>query len=104
VVEDFFEAIVDEIDASSLRLRTVSSTGEEGLAWLPIEKIPKGERVFIELGAPLRVSVVVHSGTTTNERKTEIRFLRPLQWRPKADTSALTDRMMDRMKAILGGG
>lgn len=35
-VEEFFRGVVEEIGADALRLRTVSSEGEEGVAWLPL--------------------------------------------------------------------
>ena len=101
-VEEYYEAFVDEVSDSALRLRTVSSDGEEGIAWLPIDKIPESERTYIELGAPLRISVILSRGLKTNERKTLIRFLRPSQWRPSESSSAATDYLLEKMRTVVG--
>lgn len=102
-LEEFFEGVIDEIGNADLKLRTVSSSGEEGTAWLPIDRIPESEQPFIELGAPVRVSIVVSRGKKANERRSEIRILRPSQWRPSRDTEVLTDFVLNQLKAVLGG-
>jgi hypothetical protein len=101
-LEEFFEAFVDEITDSALRLRTITSKGEEGIAWLPIDKIPASEQTYIELGAPLRISIVLDRGPRTNERRTHVRFLRPFQWRSTTSAEKATDYLLERMKAVLG--
>jgi hypothetical protein len=100
-LEEFFEAIVDEITDDAVQLRTTSSTGEEGIAWLDLERIPEGERKYVELGAPVRVSILMRRDGT-NRREHHIRVLRPFQWRPQAAAPETGAYLLEQMKAVLG--
>lgn len=101
-VEEFFEGVVEEIADDEIQLRTVSSAGEEGVAWLPLSKIPDGERKFIRLGAPARVSIVLSQDGTVR-REHQVRFLRPSQWQQATPAVQATDYLLEQMKKILGG-
>lgn len=102
-LEEYFDGFVTEIADSEIRLRTRSSTGEEAEAWLPKEQIPQDEMQYLELGVPVRVSVLVRT-KPRRERGFLIRFLRPHQWyRPTPEDSALaTDHLLAAMKRALG--
>jgi len=102
-LEEFFEGFVTEIADTEIRLRTISSAGEEGDAWLPLTQVPRDELDFLELGVPVRVSVVVRTAPR-RERAYTVRFLRPHQWyRPSADEAApVVEYLLDKMKTALG--
>jgi hypothetical protein len=100
-VEEYFEAVVDQFTPDSVQFRMTSSGGEEGVSWVPMAKIPPGEQKYVALGAPARISIVIHRGFTTNHRESEIRFLRPSQWRHSTESDAAADFLLERMKAIL---
>ncbi len=99
-LEEFFEGIVDEIADDAVQLRTTSSLGEEGAAWLPIAKIPESERKYIELGCPIRISVLMRRDGT-NRREHHIRVLRPSQWRPAESSEPAASYLLKQMKAVL---
>lgn len=101
-LEEYFEGVVEEITDSAVQLRTTSSNGEEGVAWLPVESIPRSELKYVTLGAPARISIVVERGRGTNLRKNQIRFLRPSQWRSAVNRDGVTDYLLQKMKAALG--
>ena len=98
-VEEYFDGIVEEIADDGIRLSTVSSGGEEAEAWLPwtaFEEDP-GEKVFAQIGAPIRITVF--------SNRTLVRVLRPSQWRtPPEASSAVADMLMTQMQKILERG
>lgn len=102
-LEEFFDGVVTEIADDEIRIRTVSSQGEEGDAWLPKEQIPPGEMDYLELGVPVRVSVLVRA-RPRRERGFSVRFLRPHQWfRPTAEEAAPAAKLLlEAMKQVLG--
>jgi hypothetical protein len=99
-VEEFFEGVIDEIGDEAIRMRTTSSEGEQGIAWLPFEKLPASEQKYVELGAPIRVSIVMRRDGT-NTREHQIRVLRPNQWRQVEPSESAIDSLWKRMKAAL---
>jgi hypothetical protein len=108
-IEEYFEAIVEEISDDVVRLRTVSSTGEEASALLAISSIPPGERAYLEPGAPMRITVLIRSrptakpGRFTQVRETDVRVLRPSQrYRPSTELREhVAGIILDRMMATL---
>ncbi len=101
-IEEYFEAVVEEIASDAICLRTRSSGGEEAIAWLRTEHITAEERKYIALGAPARITILVTS-VPRRERKTEVRFLRPSQWyRPTAtEADPVVDLLVQRMNEAL---
>lgn len=99
-VEEFFEAVVEAIRDNIIQLRTISSSGEEAMAELSINSIPVTEQKYIQLGAPVRISVIV-SALGTRKRDYRIRFLRPFQWRTPDETEQATSYLLEQMKAVL---
>jgi hypothetical protein len=99
-VEEYFDAVVEEVTDDAVRLRTRSSNGEQGTAWLPRTKIPAAERKYIVLGAPLRITIFA---TARRRRKTEVRFLRPSEWyRPTAaEREPVAQMLLEHMRAVL---
>lgn len=101
-IEEYFEAVVEEITDDAVRLRTRSSGGEEAIAWLARERIPESEQKYIALGAPARITVLV-TKVPCRVRETEVRFLRPSQWyRPTvAEAAPVTEMLLERMQKAL---
>lgn len=58
VVEECFECYIEAIEGAELRLRTVSSSGEEAIATMPLSAVPLSERPYVELGTSLRVTIL----------------------------------------------
>ena len=103
-IEESFTGTVEELRSDEIRLRTISSAGEEGEAWLPISRIPMSEKKYLEVGAPVRIAIVI-SGKETRARESHIRVLRPNQWKSHPETvSAVASMILERMKKVLGSG
>jgi hypothetical protein len=99
--EEFFEGVVIEVRDDVVHLRTVSSNGEEGLATLPMARIPDSERRYAMLGAPVRVSIFSKGPHGRRQWGHRVRFLRPAQWRPPLETTAAVDYLVGQMQKIL---
>ena len=97
IVEEFFEATVEEMRDEEVRLRTVSSRGEEGNAWLPVARVPKSEQPYLEIGAPVRITILAATPS-----QPQIRVLRPDQWKvePKL-VSTVAQNLLERMERTL---
>jgi hypothetical protein len=102
-VEEFFDAVVTGIEADELTLRTTSSQGEEAVATILLEAVPKTELPYLEVGVPARITIVVHN-RRTRERAVEIRLLRPDQWyRPSGEAkSEASAYILRKMRQALG--
>lgn len=80
VVEEFYRGRIEEIGNTSVVVRTKALDGEEGVAELPMAMIPKSEREYLLVGAPIRISVLMITRGGTSRRSHEVRLLRPSQW------------------------
>lgn len=103
-LEESFDCTIEEIREDSVRVHTVSSEGEEGGAWVPMDQIPKSEQKWIALGAPLRVAILFDRNAKTRKRQKFIRVLRPEQWRAPVSEAAIdkiADRLYARMQELL---
>jgi hypothetical protein len=107
VLEESFEATIEEIRDDAIRVHTVSSGGEEGDAWLPMARIPDSERRWIALGVPMRVAVLYDRNARTRRRESFVRVLRPSQWLApvtKPVVEKIADKMLARMHTLLARG
>lgn len=103
-LEEFFDCVIEEVTDNTLRLHTRALSGEEAVAWLPMEKVPPSERRHVMLGAPLRVSIYKRNNNGTAQRFEEIRVLRPDQWQVPVSRQGLDDvasMLLERMRGVL---
>lgn len=75
VVEECFECYIEAIEGAELRLRTVSSKGEEAIATMPLSAVPLSERPYIELGASLCVTILRSHDGNQVRREQQVRLL-----------------------------
>lgn len=94
VVEQFYECVVEELEDDRIRLHTKSLSGEEAVAWLRFDQVPESELRHIEVGAPVRIAVVLTKDQKTHRRVSEIRVLRQEQWKAPV-TSQGADRIAE---------
>lgn len=103
-VEEFFECYVEGMDEQELRLRVVSSEGQEAIATMPIERVPEGERRHLEVGVPLRITIFLERVGKQVRREQQVRVLRPPQWKVPLSEQAsqqLTAYYERRLQAVL---
>jgi hypothetical protein len=102
-LEQFWEATIEEIRATAIRVHTRDRSGEEADAWLTLDKVPRSEQPHIALGAPMRISVFLQSVEKTRRRFEEIRILRRNQWQAPVEPSTLehiAEKFLDRMLGV----
>lgn len=99
-LQEYFDGFVESVGEHSLQVRTVSRDGEEATAWLPIERIPEGERKYISVGAELRISILQERRGSRRHLQ-RIRFVRPIL---RVDREHVVDYLLQQMKAVLRGG
>lgn len=107
VIEESFAGTIEEVRDDEVRLHTVSLDGEEATAWLPRTSIPESEQKWLQLGAPIRISIVVDRKAKQVRREPLIRVLRPEQWRvpvTKPGADQIADFVLQRMKSLLTRG
>lgn len=89
-VVECFECYIEAIDGDELRLRTVSSGGEEAIATLPLSAVPFSERSYVKLGASLRITILrSYDGT---EREQQVHILQRVELHPGTDAWMKGDR------------
>lgn len=107
VMEEYFECYVEAMDDHELRLRTISSRGEEAIATMPIASVPEGERRHLEIGVPIRIAIFVETVGKQVRRQQQIRVLRSSQWKlPLSDRAReeLTQYYERRLHSLLHAG
>lgn len=62
MMEEFFNCYVEGFEGKDLRLRTVSSGGEEAWAWLPLKHVRVQDRSRIRIGTALRIEIHKQNG------------------------------------------
>lgn len=97
---EYFDGHVEIVGDDALQVRTVSQGGEEATAWLPIERIPPGERKYISVGAQLRVSIL-QERKGKRQHHQRVRFVRPTNL---PAPSPVVDFLLQRMNSVLRGG
>jgi hypothetical protein len=96
-VEESFEGTIEAVDSEGVQLRTRSSSGEEGTAFLPYANIPPSERRHVEIGAPVRISIVRSAG----KRSWCVRILSPSQWKPSPEKrEQVVSSLMKKIESI----
>ena len=107
MIEESFAGTIEEVRDDEVRLHTVSLDGEEATAWSPRTSIPESEQKWLQLGAPIRISIVVDRKAKQVRREPLIRVLRPEQWRvpvTKPGADQIADFVLQRMKSLLTRG
>src|SRR5690606_12449893 len=90
-VVEYFEGLVESYDDEHAQVRLCSSEGEESVAEIARKDFPDNEWHYVELAAPLRVTIFADP-----RRPWSIRMLRPHQWKQSSERIAPIARWLEQ--------